>query len=170
MRRKKRGNNMCDFISWIEKDGRLFYLTDREFFGPRGKELFGGDVSKQSNDPLGHGAIRLFYGTDNEPMAGGINREVHEFWRDGALPDELAVLIADFDLHWGRLWANESFQNDDLRRIIQHAPDEWKAKATEQFFKQGLGKVTFRDDDLRCIIDYAPDEWKAKAKEQLTKK
>ena len=51
---------MCDLCSWIEKDGKIVYLTaDDVFRTKRGKELQRWDPNPY--DWYGHGAIRWYY-------------------------------------------------------------------------------------------------------------
>jgi hypothetical protein len=75
---------MCNFISWIEKDNKLFYLTDKEVFSAHGREKLSG---WRDNDVLGHGAIREFWG-----LKYGFECEENDFWTDD-LPEELINLI-----------------------------------------------------------------------------
>jgi hypothetical protein len=147
---------MCDFISWIEKDNKLFYLTDKEVFSAQGREKFSGC---RDNDYLGHGAIRVFWG-----VKGGIEYERRDFWADD-LPEELKNIIKDFDANFGKMWSKGYFQNDDLRRIVRFAPSKWAEKAWQQLFEQ---KPT--NDDLRYIVHYVyADEWAEKVWQQLLK-
>ena len=143
---------MCEFISWIEKDGEILFLTDAEIYSAHGRETLKGT---KHNDVLGHGAIRAFYG-----ITGGVEREDRQFW-EAKLPDRLRKCVDEFDRHWGKTWET-AFQNDDLTYIILYAPYAWQAKAWEQLLKQ---KPT--NDDLTYIIIYAPYAWRAKAKALL---
>jgi hypothetical protein len=146
---------MCEFISWYESGMKLYYLTDAEVFSEEGKLKLTGC---KDNDILGHGAIKKFYeGMD------GVQYEERDFWND-TLPKELADKVKEFDKHWGRMWTEGYFQNDDLCYIIEYAPDEWAAKAWKQLLKQNPSNYY-----LRYIVAYAPDKWKAKAWEQLLK-
>jgi hypothetical protein len=147
---------MCDFISWIEKNGVLHYLTDAEIFedGKLSPRLEG----CRDNDIIGHGAIRKYYA-----IQAGKEFETKKFWEKGALPNELEKKVKKFDKFWGKTFASgKYFQNDDLYYIICNAPESWKAKAWEQLIAQKPS-----NDDLRYIICYAPESWKAKASEQL---
>lgn len=118
-----KGGNMCEFISWIEKDGGIFFLSDKEVFSEEGKESLKGC---EHNDFLGHGAIRSFY-----DIKGGVDKEKRDFW-NGDLPKELQAAVNNFDTHFGGMLREGYFQNDDLRYIISCAPDKWKAKAAEK--------------------------------------
>jgi hypothetical protein len=147
---------VCNFISWIEKDNKLFYLTDKEVFSSQGRERLSGCLG---NDYLGHGAIRAFWG-----VKGGTDYERRDFWAE-ELPKELKNLIKDFDANFGKMWSKGYFQNDDLRRIVRFAPSKWAEKAWQQLFEQ---KPT--NDDLRYIVHYVyADEWAEKAWQGLLK-
>lgn len=53
--------------------------------------------------------------------------------------------------------------NDDLRYIVECAPDAWREKASEQLLKQFPS-----NNDLRYIVEYAPDAWREKAGKLLS--
>lgn len=77
---------MCDFVSWIEKDGTLWYLTTADIQSKRGKELM--DYTQNRDDLKGHGAIRWFY-----DLKGGIEKECIGFSSPGNFPAEIAEAI-----------------------------------------------------------------------------
>jgi len=77
---------MCQFISWIEKDGRLWYLTSTDLSSKRGKETR--DYCGTPTDYPGHGAIRHFYG-----LKGGVNREQADFSSPANFPPQIAADI-----------------------------------------------------------------------------
>jgi len=143
---------MCEFISWVEKDNRLFYLTDKEVFSKQGKKALKGC---KDNDFIGHGAIRTYF------MIDGTDKEQRDFW-NLTEPKELADKLKEFDKHWGKMLKSGYFMNDDLRYIIDYASDKWRAKASEQLLTQQPS-----NDDLRYIITYASDKWRVKAWQQL---
>lgn len=111
---------MCDFISWIEKDGKLYYLTDAEIFSPKGKKKLAGC---SGNDFIGHGAIRRYFG-----LNGGHDKEVRSFWDVSRLPTELAAKIKDFDVYWAETFKTYLYCNDYCR-IIRNAPAKWARQA-----------------------------------------
>jgi hypothetical protein len=152
---------MCDFISWIETERKgkkiLCYLTDQEVFSSIGREVFPKEETKD-NDVLGHGAIRLFFNLKKE----GTEHEETNFWDPENLPGELTEKIKDFDTHWGRMFTSGIFQNDDLRYIIEYAPNKWREKAWQQLLKQNPS-----NGDLCYIIVCAPNEWREKARKIL---
>ena len=146
---------MCNFLSWVSVEGKLFYLTDQDVYSEAGKEKLAGC---KDNDILGHGAIRKFYG-----LLSGLDCERQDFWADD-LPKELKLKLKNFDKHWGRMWRSRVFQNNDLFYIIYSSRSPWKGKASEQLLRQNP-----TNDDLCCIICFAPSPWKGKAWEQLLK-
>ena len=152
---------MCEFVSWIEvkKEGetQFLYLTDKDVFSSYGREVLGGS---KDNDFLGHGAIRTFFKLSQTE---GKEHDEKDFW-NAPLPKEIREKLDNFDKHWGKMFSSKVFQNDDLRYIIEYAPEEWKEKAWAQLLKQKPS-----NDDLSYIINYAPEEWKAKARELMNK-
>ncbi|MBU0625486.1 hypothetical protein KKF05_04045 [Patescibacteria group bacterium] len=133
---------MCDFISWVEvpdqqaTNGRhVLFLTDREVFSPRGRELFGANPGNY--DVLGHGAIRRFYAPPGEEsLVGGLNCEVRDFWEVERLPPEIQALHPEdpesFLRHWGRIWDTPGcFKPDDLGYLLTHAPGHWNEAMRE---------------------------------------
>lgn len=152
---------MCDFISWIEltKNGKtgVLFLTDAEVYDdPLGKEKL---RLCQHNDLIGHGAIRAYYGL---MVHEGKEHEQRHFW-NATLPPIIAEKIADFDLHWGRMFSNGVFQLNDLRWLICNAPARFKTKAWKQFLKQGPSREDLRDVVLWC----ATTRFKTKAWKKL---
>ena len=79
---------MCEFLSWIEKDGNVYYLTYRDIYNTkRGKELR--DYCKNKDDYIGHGAIRHYY--DN--FVGGKKRECTDFSTPNRFPTEIVSAV-----------------------------------------------------------------------------
>ena len=75
---------MCEFISWVEKDGVVLYLTSRDLKSSRGKAL----RDRIGPDICGHGAIREFY--DLAPGQ-GTERECTDF----STPDNFPAQIVE---------------------------------------------------------------------------
>src|SRR4030042_1945451 len=76
---------MCQFVSWVEKRGKVCFLTGEQLFGTElGQEL----LPKISRDDYcGHGTIRAYYGID---AGDGVNRECTDF----SSPDNFPIIIA----------------------------------------------------------------------------
>ena len=120
---------MCEFVSWVEWNNKLYYLTDAEVFSDLGREKLAGC---KDNDYLGHNAIRKFWGI---PDKEGTNCEIQNFWELDKLPKEISDKIKEFDKWWVNIW-EKYFMNDDLRCIIYNAPATYKAKAAKQLLLQ----------------------------------
>ena len=76
---------MCEFVSWIEKDSEVVFLTgDDVFRSKRGKELQ--SYSGSSDDLYGHGSIRWYYN-----FKGGQQRECTDF----SSPSNFPKVIVD---------------------------------------------------------------------------
>jgi len=73
---------MCDFISWMRNGLELYYLTEKELNSPKGDLL----LSRKDNDPLGHGAIRKYFGLEGITTAKEF--ENRDFW-NGNLPEPI---------------------------------------------------------------------------------
>ena len=77
---------MCEFISWIEKDGKCIFLTGEDVFKTkRGKELQAHDGT---GDLDGHGAIRWYYN-----FKGGVDKECTDFSTPDNFPLEIVKAI-----------------------------------------------------------------------------
>ncbi len=80
---------MCEFVSWIEEGGKVFFLTGNQVFHTaKGHKL---QAHCGSRDDLGgHGAIRLYFGL---PTAFGENKECDDFSTPANFPPEIAEAI-----------------------------------------------------------------------------
>lgn len=84
---------MCERYSWIEKDGKVLFLTPADVFDTdRGKAMQKWNPRRE--DWHGHGAIRWFY-----KLTGGTDRECTDFRTPNNFPPDLAEAIRD-----GRMW------------------------------------------------------------------
>jgi len=79
---------MCEFISWIEHDGKNWFLTKNEINSDKGKELI--EFCGRTEDLVGHGAIRKYYG-----FKGGFNRECTDFSTPENFPKEIVQALKD---------------------------------------------------------------------------
>jgi hypothetical protein len=86
---------MCEFVSWIEKDGTVLFLTHADVYDTvRGKELQAFCKTKQ--DYVGHGVIRFFFELSE---TSGINKECTNFSSPNNFPTEIADAIKA-----GKMW------------------------------------------------------------------
>jgi len=80
---------MCEFVSWIEKDGKLYYLKAKQVFETtRGKQLQ--KWCGNSDDYVGHGAIRYYYGFSESV---GNDHEGTDFSSPDNFPAEIVKAI-----------------------------------------------------------------------------
>ncbi len=145
---------MCELISWIEKQGQIFFLTSAEVHSRFGRIQLKGC---QGNDFLGHGAIRQYHG-----IVKGKNYENKNFW-DGKLPSEIkqAWNFGSFD---GML---KYLQRDDLEYLVQNAPKDFASwcltKKADVSMKKDADSFTtmfryaVKGDFQRMISDKNPD-------------
>ena len=84
---------MCQRYSWIEKGGKVIFLTaDDVFKTKRGRALQKWDTCR--DDRHGHGAIRWYYN-----FTGGIDKECTDFSTPKNFPSELQEAIVT-----GKMW------------------------------------------------------------------
>jgi hypothetical protein len=79
---------MCHFVSWIEKDKDIYFLTANDLNTPEGRKLKKYLGDQYWEDIMGHGAIRQYYG-----LSEGINKECTDFSNPKHLPDEIVKAI-----------------------------------------------------------------------------
>ena len=85
---------MCEFVSWIEKGGKVLFLTGKQVFETKkGENLrkWTGSV----DDYTGHGAIRYYYGLEQDE---GINKELTTFATTEGFPDVIIRAIKRGDM------------------------------------------------------------------------
>ena len=84
---------MCEFISWVEKEGEIYFLTGKQVYdSPKGKALQEWSQNIEE-DKVGHGAIRFYY-----DLEGGINRECIDFSNPTNFPTKIALAIKAGDM------------------------------------------------------------------------
>ena len=77
---------MCEFLSWIEKSNKVYFLTKKQADSPQGemlKKRFPGD-----GELIGHAAIRAYY-----DIADGEDRECNDFSTPKNFPSVLVKAI-----------------------------------------------------------------------------
>ena len=146
---------MCELKSWINKDGKIYHLTDWDLLDECIKKRLAGC---KDNDYLGHGAIRKAYNIE-----GGAEHEEQDIWDLDKFPKEIADTLQHFDKYYSWQWEH-CMQSDDLTYIILNGSEPWKEKACEQLIKQKP-----RNGDLLAIIRKGSEKLKEKAWEQLMK-
>jgi hypothetical protein len=122
---------MSNFISWVEHQDEIYFLTDNEVFSPEGIRMLG---SCKDSDVLSHDAIRMFFSVEHT----AINKKQRAFWNTDTIPEILRALLATPEMFlsvWGRMLEHGVFQADDFYYIARYAPREWKSIFWEQALK-----------------------------------
>ena len=103
---------MCDFISWIEKDGETLFLTEKDIMSSYGKEAL---KDERDNDLIGHGAICKYY-----TFTGGTEKENKNFW-NGDIPKKIINAWNNGELD-GMI---KYMTSDDIEHVVDNAPIEF---------------------------------------------
>ena len=77
---------MCEFISWVEKGEKVYFLTTNLIESKKGKTL----LKDSQEDITGHGAIRLFFGLEQDE---GVNKECVDFTDPDNFPPVIVKAI-----------------------------------------------------------------------------
>jgi len=78
---------MCQFVSWVERRGKVYFLTSEQLESERGRKWI--QEQKVSPDDLcGHGTIRLWHRID---AGDGVDKECGDF----STPDNFPTPIAE---------------------------------------------------------------------------
>ena len=78
---------MCEFVSWIECEGKEYFIINSDLETKAGKKLLEPEVV---NDLCGHGAIKSYY---PELKDRGINKECRDFSNQENFPKSVARAI-----------------------------------------------------------------------------
>jgi len=78
---------MCEFVSWIEFEGSIYFLMNADIETKEGKELL---KPEYIADLCGHGAIRHYY---PELIGKGNDKEFSDFSSQKNFPSEIALAI-----------------------------------------------------------------------------
>ena len=63
---------MCDFVSWIEYEGKNYFLTNKHLEDKEGQELIRFLGPEFDEDIKGHGAIRAYYNGGKQQFKEGL--------------------------------------------------------------------------------------------------
>ena len=153
------------FMSWIVFNGRAWFLTDREVFSERGREIFK-DCSPEY--VLGHEAIRKYFRL--EPDAGEKYANTF-FWQTKNFPSEMVEKLADFDKNFGRIF-NECFWYYNYYYTLEnpYAPEEWRERAWQKLLENEKGDFLFHNV-IAIKVDYDMSEkWKERAWREMLRR
>ena len=125
---------MSHFLSAVEKNGELFYLTTADIESSRGAELL--EYTKEIDDLRGHGAIRWFYG-----ITGGQDIEYRNFKTPQNIPEDIVSKILGgyefcqwFGLPPPRI-LSPSIYTDGVKRAIRLITDYYELKNPPTFME-----------------------------------
>ena len=86
---------MCQFISWVEEDDKVFFLTKKELQSKKGKALI---KYCDNKDLQGHGACkRYFFGSEGSKR--GVQKECSDFSSPHNFPEKIALAIIRGDFN-----------------------------------------------------------------------
>ena len=112
---------MCEFISWIEKNGNVYFLTTPLVEIERGRTL----LRDSWEDRMGHGAIRLMFGLEQDE---GQNRECTDFSSPDNFPRAIAQAIKNGEMRG--MGVDKALLNETARteyeRIAEAARTEYE--------------------------------------------
>jgi hypothetical protein len=74
---------MCNFVSWIEYEGEVYYLTDSDLRTRKGRELI--KYCQNDDDLKGHGAIERYFELEGK----GVHKECEDFSSPDHFPKEI---------------------------------------------------------------------------------
>lgn len=86
------------------------------------------------------------------------------FW-NADLPAVIAEKVADVETflrHWGRMWRSGVFQYRDLKFLVEHAPQPFKAQASALLLERHLDNYR-----LQFLAALAPEPYAAEARRRL---
>jgi hypothetical protein len=158
---------MCDFISYIECDDHICYLTDKDVYSKEGKKLLEGC---RDNDLLGHGAIRKYFYLNPTQ---GKRYEHRDFWNKEKFPKEIADKIDNFDKYWGKMLKN-CLTESDKDYIFKNAPIGFINKLKKILGIKSIDDISIDDilikgenctiDEIRKIRKKNANGWKGQEK------
>ncbi len=124
---------MCEFLSWIKKGEKVYFLTKELIESERGKTV----LRDSKEDITGHGAIRLFFGLEQDE---GKNKECVDFSTPANFPESIVKAIKAtefncFPLPRGLLlkslddkyWADRNPLDDKYRADLKSLDDKYWA-------------------------------------------
>lgn len=155
------------FISWIDIEGELYYLTDKEIFSYDGLTHFAGIPEPEF--VLGHEAIREFYSLRK---GSGTEHNCREFWNPVLLPTEINEKIVNFEKHFGRTF-KEKFWTYNYNEFMLHqrAPEEWRERAWNTLLEQEKDDCLFWSTiAVKYSWGVIPNKWKEIAWQELIKR
>ncbi|MGV8151859.1 MAG: hypothetical protein ACP5OG_02165 [Candidatus Nanoarchaeia archaeon] len=137
---------MCEFISWVQKEQKVYFLTSDEVNSQKGMQIF--YPGCRHNDLIGHGAIKEFF---KEELGGKISSDMEnqDFWY-GYLPKEVKEAWNS-----GKLDSMLKYlQGDDLDFILIHAPANFVKWCIFNIFED-KGSINFTNNNNSPMLRLA---------------
>lgn len=129
---------MCDFVSWIEYEGKNYWLKDKDLETKEGKKL----LKEVSNgDICGHGAIRTYYAGGQQKVGQklqwGKERQCTDFSNPNNFPAEIVKCIKSGGM--SRIGISLQLLNDvgkaEYKKVEGQALAEYKKVMGPAFWK-----------------------------------
>ena len=86
---------MCEFVSWIEFNDQVLFLTDKQIEETRERLI---KWNPDKSEWQGHGAIKLYYGLHE---GDGVQKECTDFSRPSNFPEEIQTAIKKGSMTYG---------------------------------------------------------------------
>jgi hypothetical protein len=118
---------MHEFLSWIQKDGHIYTITDTELGSSRGVSL---RKQYRGHNLFSVQFLRQYYG-----LIGGKAFCAPEFWKIAELPPTLVFMVANFERYWGKALQGGCMPLEELFRIQCEAPPDWQERVFVPFLK-----------------------------------
>ncbi len=155
---------MCEFLSFIEKDKKILFLTHHLLFETPQGDMVRSKCGK--DDLIGHGAIRLFYELEQDQ---GKNREITGFCSPEEFPKAIvkAIKRGEFKglvpIPKGLLRAHLD-DGYEAKRAPLLADHEAKRTHLDDDYQAKLASL-YADYEAKCAplyADYLDDDYQAK--------
>ena len=151
---------MCEFISWVERRDKVYFLTGKQLFHTKKGQRFIETISP--DDYCGHGTIRAYYGIDT---GDGIDKECTDFSSPNNFPIQVAKAIKNGD------FKGFSFPGGLLRKLLEDdylvkrrpLDDDYEAKR-KLLYDDYWAKRKPLEDDYLAKLKLLDDDYEAKRK------
>ena len=130
---------MCEFMSWIEYQGKIYFLDDNKLNTKEGRELLQYLGDRKYEDIPGHGAILHYY---PELKHKGKDKECTDFSTPDNFPSKIVEAIKK------GLFVN-----------FGACPQILTASALDLFLRSETGKIYAELEKARAELEKACDEW-----------
>ncbi len=130
---------MCEFMSWIEYQGKIYFLDDNKLNTKEGRELLQYLGDRKYEDIPGHGAILHYY---PELKHKGKDKECTDFSTPDNFPSKIVEAIKK------GLFVN-----------FGACPQILTASALDLFLRSETGKIYAELEKERAELEKACDEW-----------